>query len=287
MKTILSIQSHVAYGYVGNRAAAFPLQAMGHEVIAVNTVQFSNHTGYGRWAGQVFGPDHIADVLGGLRDLGALNHVGAVLSGYLGDARLGGAVMEAVQTIRARNPDLVYCCDPVMGDVGRGLFVAAGIPEFFRDEALPMAGILTPNLFELSLLTGCEIAGNIDALRACRTLHERGAGTVLVTSLETADTPAGTIQMMASTASGECWILTTPRLPLDPAPNGAGDMTAALFTGHVLNGASVKQALERTAGSVFTVFEKTKALGRRELALIQAQDSFRAPPARFYAAAFI
>src|SRR5688572_24371027 len=123
MKKILSIQSHVAYGYVGNRAAVFPLQLLGYDVIAINTVQFSNHTGYGKWTGMVFEDRHIGDIVAGLEENGALDEVDAVLSGYLGDAALGGIVLDAVCRIRAHRPDMIYCCDPVMGDTGRGFFV--------------------------------------------------------------------------------------------------------------------------------------------------------------------
>ena len=146
---ILSIQSHVAYGHVGNAAAVFPLQRMGHEVWPIHTVQFSNHTGYGAWRGQVFDAGLIADCVLGLEERGALARCDGVLSGYMGSADTGVAILDAVARVRAAHPSALYCCDPVMGDVGRGMFVRPGIPEFLRDRVVPMADVATPNHFEL------------------------------------------------------------------------------------------------------------------------------------------
>ena len=125
---ILSIQSWVAYGHVGNASAVFPLQRLGAEVWAVNTVQFSNHTGYGAWTGQVFTGEQVAAVIDGIAARGALARCDAVLSGYMGDAGIGAAILDAVARVRAAQPGGVYCCDPVIGDEGRGVFVRPGIP---------------------------------------------------------------------------------------------------------------------------------------------------------------
>ncbi len=288
MSSILSIQSHVAYGYVGNRAAALPLQIMGYEVVIVNTVQFSNHTGYGEFTGQIFETDHITDILAGLEARGLFHEIGAVLSGYLGTAALGAVVCDAVEKIRTVNPGLLYCCDPVMGDTGRGFFVKDDLPPFFTERALHDADIITPNQFELSHLAGVEIKKRADAQAACAALHKNGAdkdgpSLILLTSLETAETGAEEIQMMVSHKDGRQWLVTTPKLPLSPAPNGAGDMTAALFLGHIMAGKAPDIALENTAASVFGIFEKTASLGRRELALVQGQDCFRKGAAPFKA----
>lgn len=274
MKKILSIQSHVASGYVGNRAAVFPLQRMGHEVIAINTVQFSNHTGYGTWTGQVFPPEHIKDVLMGLQAHGALAQVDGLLTGYLGDAEIGQIILDALDLL----PDnAVWLCDPVMGDVGRGFFVREGIPAFFRERAVPRAKIITPNQFELEHLTQRSIKTLDDAREACIATHGMGPDIVLLTSLLHTKTPDGAIQMMASSRSGEQYLATTPLLPLTPAPNGAGDCTAALFLAHMLSGEGMKNALAKTAASIFGLFEETQKAGTRELALIQAQDHFVKP----------
>ncbi len=271
MKTILSIQSHVAFGHVGNDAAVFPLQRLGFDVIAINTVQFSNHTGYGTWTGQVFSAEHIRDVLAGLEARGALENVDAVLTGYLGDPAVGEIILDALR------PGMLWLCDPVMGDVGRGMFVRDGIPDFFKNRALPRATIITPNQFELEYLTGRTIITLDDARDACRAAHDMGPEIILLTSLIQNETKDDEIQMMASSRSGGQYLVTTPRLPLDPAPNGAGDCTAALFLGNTLAGHDVATALSRTAGSILEVFEKTQKAGTRELALIQAQDDFVNP----------
>jgi pyridoxine kinase len=163
---ILSIQSWVAFGHVGNASAVFPLQRLGAEVWAINTVQFSNHTGYGSWRGQVFPASLIRDCIGGIEERGVLPRCDAVLSGYMGDAEIGEAIFDAAGRVRAANSEAVWCCDPVIGDVGRGVFVRPGIPEFFRDRALPAADIATPNHFELEWLSGGPIASLADAKAA-------------------------------------------------------------------------------------------------------------------------
>lgn len=282
MQSILSIQSHVAFGYVGNRAAVFPLQRLGFDVIAINTVQFSNHSGYDTFRGEVFSAEHLRNVINGVRERGVLPHLSAMLSGYMGDASLGSLIIELVQEIKQITPSLIYCCDPVIGDVGRGVFVRPGIGEYFRDHVVPIADVLTPNQFELAYLTGFNIQSQADALRACQALHERGPHTILVTSLVLPDTPVHTIQMLLSTHQGT-WIIETPRFDITPAPTGAGDMTAALFLGHMLNHASAVVALEKMAATVYGVFEATFHAGSRELQLIPAQDQIVAPTHLFNA----
>ena len=274
MKTVLSIQSHVAYGYVGNRAAVFPLQRMGIDVHTINTVQFSNHTGYGAWTGQVFDKDHIQELIDGLAARGALDNLDAVLSGYLGDPALGQIVVDTVAKLHKHKPELIYCCDPVMGDTGRGFFVNEKIPPFFKDTAMPQTNIATPNQFELTALTGQDIHTRADAIKACRLLHENGPQTILLTSLITEETKDGEIGMMLSCASGDKWMLNTPRVELHPEPNGAGDMSAALLLGYILLGNEPKAALEKLSSNIYDVFKNTAKEGSRELALIQSQDSF-------------
>ncbi|HYZ64274.1 MAG TPA: pyridoxal kinase, partial [Acetobacteraceae bacterium] len=141
---ILSIQSWVAYGHVGNAAAVFPLQRLGAEVWAVNTVQFSNHLGYDGFRGQVFGAAHVEDVVAGIAERRALGGCNAVLSGYMGDAAVGEAIIGAVARVRAANKAALYCCDPVMGDEG-SFYVRPGIPELIEARAVPEADLLTPN----------------------------------------------------------------------------------------------------------------------------------------------
>lgn len=284
---ILTIQSHVAYGYVGNRAAVVPLNAMGHETIAVHTVQLSNHTGYGAFQGDFFSEEHLRKVLSGIKDRGIFPDIRAVLTGYLGEPTLGHLVLETVAEVKKQAAhDVLYVCDPVMGDVGRGFFVKEGIPAFFKNEAIAAADIITPNQFELEYLSGQTISNRKDALHACQSMHDQGVAMVLLTSLEIDDTPADHIQMLLSTREKQSFIVTTPKLPFDIPLNGSGDTTAALFCGYLLQGDAPHQALEKTASAIYTVFEKTKTMGRRELALIQSQQHFAKAPQRFSVKSF-
>ncbi|MFT4192958.1 MAG: pyridoxal kinase PdxY [Comamonas sp.] len=278
---VLSIQSHVAWGHVGNAAAVFPLQRLGFEVLPIHTVQFSNHTGYGQFRGQVFGADHIRDVIAGLRERGVLQRMAAVLSGYLGDAGTGAVILEAVGEIRQHNPALRYVCDPVMGDVGRGVFVNAAIPDFLRDQAIPFANVITPNQFEFELLTGARPGSVAEAVKAARQLRGRGPDTVVITSLATPD--IGDDQLGTLAVNGEgAWLVTTPRLALHPLPNGMGDVFSATLLGRLLAGLALPQALELATATLYALVERTAA-GARDLPLVAAQAQI-ATPARPFAA---
>ena len=277
MTSILSIQSWVAYGHVGNASAIFPLQRLGAEVWGIHTVQFSNHTGYGAWRGQVFGEELVRDCVTGIEERGALARCDAVLSGYMGSAGIGAAILDAARRVKAANPASLWCCDPVIGDVGRGVFVRHGIPEFLRDEALPEADIITPNQFELEWLTGRAIATLDDAKAAVAALQARGPRCVLVTSLHIDDTPEGEIGMLAG-EGGRFWRVSTPMLPV--SVNGAGDAIAALFLFHRLR-ASADAALSAAASSVFGLLRRTAEAGSREILTVAAQDEFVAPSRLF------
>lgn len=278
--SILSIQSHVSYGYVGNRSAVFPLQRLGLEVWDINTVDFSNHTGYGSWKGLVLGAAHVRGIVEGIEERGVLGECAAVLSGYLGDAEIGEAVRDAVFRVRAHNPEALYCCDPVMGDEGRGFFVRSGIPAMIKDELLPIAEIVTPNQFELEALTGVAVRGAEDARKAVAMVHGKGPKVVLVTSYRPAPVADGHIEMLVSSSAG-LFRVRTPELPLSPSPNGAGDLTAALFLARYLETGNAESALSLTADSVYSVLERTLREGRRELDLIGAQDLIVSPEKRF------
>jgi pyridoxine kinase len=277
---ILSIQSSVAYGHVGNSAAVFPLQRMGFEVWPVNTVHFSNHTGYGQWRGTVLPAEDVAGIVRGIEDRGVLSDCDAVLSGYMGDASLGEVVVGAAGRVKGHNPRAVYCCDPVMGDAGRGFFVRPGIPEFIKGVAVPVADVITPNQFELEFLTGVEVGDLDDALGAADEAKRLGPETVLTTSLRRTDAPVDTIEMLAVSGEG-AWLVGTPLLALEI--NGAGDATAALFLAHLLRGETVAQALSMTASAVHAVLEETHRRGSREMTLVPAQQSIVDPPRRFEA----
>ncbi|MGG5811226.1 pyridoxal kinase PdxY [Falsiroseomonas sp. CW058] len=277
---ILSIQSWVSYGHVGNASAVFPLQRLGAEVWAVNTVQFSNHTGYGAWRGSVFGAELIGELVEGIAERGALPRCDAVLSGYMGSAEIGEAILSAAGRAKAANPGAMYCCDPVIGDVGRGVFVRPGIPEFMRDRALPAADIATPNQFELEWLTGGAVTTLAGAKAAVAGLQARGPRCVLVTSLRVEDTPADAIDLLAGEA-GEFWRLRTPLLPL--SVNGAGDAIAALFLFHRLRWGEARVALSAAASSIHGLLRRTAEAGSREILTVAAQEEFVTPSRVFRA----
>ena len=278
--TILSIQSSVAYGHVGNSAAVFPLQRIGIEVWPVNTVHFSNHTGYGAWRGMVLPAETVAEVIQGIEERGVLSECDGVLSGYMGDASLGEVILDAFTRVKRANPDAVYCCDPVMGDVGRGFFVRPGIPEFMRDRAVPAATLVTPNQFELEYLANRQVSTMESVLASVDQIMAGGPRVVLVTSLRRRDVDSDRIEMLAVDADG-AYVVKTPLLPV--SVNGAGDMTAALFFAHWCKSGSVQVALERTTAAVFAVLEATAHAGAREIQLIRAQESIANPVRRFSA----
>ncbi|MBV9551476.1 MAG: pyridoxal kinase PdxY [Alphaproteobacteria bacterium] len=275
MTAVLSVQSRVAYGHVGNAAAVFPLQCLGIEAWALDTVAFSNHTGHGRWRGEVVAAERVAAIFEGIADLGVLPGVDAVLSGYIGAAATGAVLLDIVARVRKANGRALFCCDPVIGDIDTGSYVEGGVAEFFRDTALAQADIVTPNRFELEYLTRRTVAGLADAADAAAALRRRGPATVLVTSL---DSVPDRLTMLAADADG-AWAVETPHLPA--MLNGCGDVTAALFLGHLLTGANLPEALSATAGSMFAVIETTLRLGRYELALVAARHELAVPSRRF------
>ena len=262
---ILSIQSSVAYGHVGNSAAVFPLQRLGVEVMPVHTVNFSNHTGYGAWRGPLIDPADVRDVVTGIEERGAFADTDAILSGYQGGEGIADVILDAVARVKAANPAALYACDPVMGNAKSGCFVAPAIPVLLRDRVVPTADIITPNQFELGFLTGTEPDTLASTLESADLARAMGPSVVLVTSVERPDREPGTIEMLAVTPEG-AWLVTTPYLPLKA--NGSGDVTAALFTAHYVRTRNAAEALARTTSSVFDLLRTTHESGRRELELV-------------------
>jgi pyridoxine kinase len=281
---ILSIQSWVTYGHVGNASAIFPLQRLGAEVWAINTVQFSNHTGYGDWAGAIYSGDSVRQLVDGIAARGALERCDAVLTGYVGGADIGDAIMHAVTAVRRAQPNALYCCDPVIGDTDTGVYVRPGIEQFLRSQALPAADIATPNRFEIERLTGLDCSTLHGAkqavLRLRSMLYQNGPACVLLTSLETEVTPTGCIDMMTF-ADGAFHLLRTPRLRL--SVNGAGDAIAALFLLHRMRSGSAVAALEAAGSSIYGLLRRTAEAGSREILTVAAQDEFVTPTRMFTA----
>jgi pyridoxine kinase len=279
----LSLQSHVAYGYVGNRAATFPLQRLGHEVWAVNTVEFSNHTGYGAWKGRAASAEQVADIVQGIEALGELRRCDALLTGYVGDAALADVILDTAKRVRAANPRAVWICDPVLGDTDTGIYVKPGIDAFFRDRAIPAADIVTPNHFELEQLTGRKVTTLDQALDASRSLLAKGGNgpkLVLLTSFRRDESDG--IEMLAITPN-DAWRIATPLIHFDVMPNGTGDAVAAMFAAWWLATADVARSLEMSTAAIFAVLKETQRMGERELQLVAAQEMIVDPPQRFTA----
>ena len=278
--SVLSIQSHVVYGHVGNSAVSFVLQRLGLEIWPINTVQFSNHTGYADWEGRVTPVDEVQALLQGLSRRNVLPHCEAVLTGYLGLPALGDAVLDAVAMAKTANKKAVWCCDPVMGDEGRGFFVPPAMAEFFKKRALPLADFLTPNQFELEQISDVRVS-DLDHLRlALKLLHSKGPRLICVTSARFADTPEQALDMVLSVPD-QIWRLRLPRLPL--SPNGAGDVVAGLILYHALKNFPPKSILEKSGSMIFALLMAMLKLRQSELPLVAAQNEMLSPERLFTA----
>ena len=274
MTTILSIQSSVAYGHVGNSAVTFPLMRMGVEVWPVNTVHFSNHTGYETWRGPLLGAADLHDVVHGIDERGVLGRWMRCSPATRAATDIGAMILEAVALVKLRNPAAIYCCDPVLGDADVGSYVLPGIAEFMREQVVPAAQIITPNQFELTCLTGLPVATMDDVLDAADAARGLGPDIVLITSVVRRDARPGTIEMVAVDGAG-AWLVSTPQLAR--TFTGSGDVTAATFLAALLRLQDLPRALAHTAAVIYGLLAVTDALGRSELALIAAQDEFIRP----------
>ncbi|WP_066507358.1 pyridoxal kinase PdxY [Bradyrhizobium macuxiense] len=280
--TVISIQSQVAWGHVGNSAAAFPIQLHGIDVIAVPTTLLSNRPGYATIRGRVLDVQMVADLLRGIEERGALEGAQMILSGYLGSSDIASEVADFVAHAKAKNPALRYCCDPVLGDRDRGMFVRDDIPPLVRDDLCPLADIITPNHFEFEYLSGAK-AGTIEEVIAqARALIARGPSTIVVTSAELADTPGNEIETLAIERSA-AWRVRTPRLPI--APSGTGDLFAALLTSARVRGSATPDALSHAASAIYAVLERTALAGTEEMRIVESAAQMLRPARRFEAIA--
>lgn len=283
---VISIQSQVAYGHVGNSAAVFPLQMHGIDVVAVPTTLLSNRPGYPSLRGKVLDAELVADLLKGIEERGAVERCDMILSGYLGSAEIGAVVADFVARAKASKPALAYCCDPVLGDRDRGLFVRADVPPLVRDRLCALADIVTPNHFEFEWLCGARVATAPQLIEAAQTLMARGPSTVVVTSAELTDTPRAEIETFAverSAGALHAWRVRTPKLPI--SPNGTGDLFAALFTAARVQRKTTPDALSHAASAIFTVLERTAARATEEMRIVESADVLLRPPRRFEAVA--
>jgi pyridoxine kinase len=280
--TVISIQSQVAFGHVGNSAAVFPMQMHGIDVVAVPTTLLSNRPGYKTIRGRVLEAQLVADLLLGIEERGALDAAQMILSGYLGSPEIAAVVADFVARAKAGHPHLIYACDPVLGDRDRGLFVHADIPPLVRDRLLPLADIITPNHFEFEWLCGARATTSGQMIEAARTLLARGPSTVVVTSAELEDTPAGEIETVAIERT-KAWRVRTPKLPI--SPNGTGDLFAALFVSARLRGSDTPEALGHAASAIYAVLERTAADGAEEMRIVESADLLTHPTRLFEATA--
>lgn len=275
---VLSIQSAVTYGHVGNSAAVFPLQRLGHEVMPVYTVAFSNHTGYGAWRGRVASAEEVREVIAGVDDRGELANVDLVLSGYLGNPDIAGVIVDTVRRVKELNPAARYALDPVMGNADTGCIVDPAIPDIIRRAAAPVADIISPNQFELGFLTATDPHTLDEILDSVARLQALGPQIVLVTSVVRPGQPDGTIEVIAADGD-DVWIVQTPLLPL--TLSGTGDLITSLFVGQLANSGSVEEALQLAVSGVYGVLSQTLASGEREIQIVTAQDAFVAPERDF------
>lgn len=280
---VLTIQSHVAYGFVGNSAAVFPLQLLHFTPIVINTVEFSNHTGHPTTRGEVLSPELIKDVILGIRERGLMPKIEGLLSGYLGDAGVGNIVLDLAKEIKTANPNAVWLCDPVMGDTDTGVYVRKDIPQFMKEHFLNgLADITTPNQFELELLAGRKMTSRRDAINTTRELFiNKGCKIAFLTSLLTPDIPAGFIETLAVTKD-KAWSVRTPFVPLTPTPNGQGDTFASVALGTYLKTKCAKTALEAAVGTLFGLVSHTPK-GGIDLPLIDHQEQILNPERHFEA----
>ena len=313
---VLSIQSHVVHGYVGNKVATFAIQSLGLDVDPILSVHFSNHTGYNQKpTGQVLQGEELLKLKQGLEGNGILDSVSYthVLTGYIGSLSFLEAVLDVLSTLRAKNPNLLYVCDPVLGDHGQ-LYVPEALVECYKEKVIPHATILTPNQFECELLTGIVIHTRKDAVAATDALHAAGVTTVVITSLEYVDDNGSKKSGAGGGADGATdgatdgagtsvltvfasHVVTKGEIPeryelnmpkLEGRFTGTGDLSAALLLSwlHHSNG-NIGQAVEKTMGTVQAVLERTirdgVAIGGApaEIKLIQSHGDIVNPPTLF------
>jgi pyridoxine kinase len=278
--TVILIQSQVAYGHVGNSAAVFAMQMHGIDVIAVPTTLLSNRPGYPTIRGRVLDAQLVADLLLGVEERGALPTCRMILSGYLGSPEIAAVVADFVQRAKARNPALLYCCDPVLGDRDRGLFVQADIPPLVRDRLCRLADIITPNHFEFEWLCGAKATTTDQVIAQAQALLARGPSTIVVTSAELADLPDGQIETVAVERS-QAWRVRTPKLPI--SPSGTGDLFASLFVSARVQEKDTRDALGHAASAIFAVLERTAADGTEEMRIVESAGQLVRPQRRFEA----
>ncbi|MCZ4281916.1 pyridoxal kinase [Kiloniella laminariae] len=274
MPSLISVQSQVCFGHVGNSAATFPLQLLGIDVHAVPTTLLSNHPAHPSVYGREIEAELLEDLLKGLSERGAFARSSGLLSGYLTSVANGDVLVRALKDYKKQNPKGVYILDPVMGDQGSGLFVREGIPDLIADQLLPLADIITPNKFEFEILVGAKAAGYPEMISLARSLMiAQSINCVVITSAN------ASVEEGRNTESGQqgrtavlvikknsAWLLETPLF--DQHFSGTGDLFASILVGWVLKGDAVEVAAQRAVTAVYAILKQTTASGSAELNLI-------------------
>jgi pyridoxine kinase len=268
---VLSFQSRVVWGHVGNSVAEFALRRIGVDVWPLDTVNLSHHPGHGASRGKTRPAEELDELVAGIAEIGVLDQCQAVLSGYLGTVENGRVALRTVATLKVLRSDALYCCDPVMGDRDTGLYVNEDLVRFFRDEALAAADILTPNQFELETLTGTPLLTLPSVLAAADRLRVCGPPMLLVSSLMLSDRTdeIGTLLV----CDGDAWLASTQWLPL--RAHGAGDLLAAQFLARRLRHEEPDVCLSGAVAATFAVLAATGEAP--ELRLVAAQDAMAQP----------
>lgn len=267
---VIVISSHVVRGSVGNRAAVFALETLGFPVWALPTIVLPWHPGHGRSTRMVFPEDEFDRVINDLIAAPWIGEVGAVLTGYFGHPGQPKAVGRLIRALRQKNPDVMYVCDPVMGDVG-GLYVPQATAEAIRDELIPLASLATPNRYELAWLSGAALETNAAIMDAAVAL---GPARMLVTSaVPMMNAGTGNLYL-----TGKLALLAEHRL-IDNPPNGLGDLLAAVFLARLLSGMDEEKALQLATASVYEILARTAKRGGDELALETDSASLSTPMA--------
>ena len=269
--TVIAIQSQVVHGHVGNSAAVFPLQASGIEVAAVPTAILSNHPHYTSMRGGVLDAKFVRDLLVGVEERGLVETCKVLISGYLGSPAIAAAVIDFVRRAKARNPNLLYLCDPVMGDAGPGFYVDEDMRALFCEGLVPLADIITPNQFEMEHLAGRAPATVEGIVAAARGL---GPSTVAVTGVQLQDATSRIVQNLAIEPRA-AWIVSTPRLSC--RPSGTGDLFTALFAAALVQGLTTAAALGRAVSGVYGVLEETERRQSSEMTLIASAERMLRP----------
>ncbi len=262
--SVISVQSQVVYGHVGNSAAVFPLQARGLAVAAVPTVLLSNQPGYPTLRGKALEPELVADLLKGVEERGCVTEARVLITGYLGSLEVGAVVEDFVRRAKNLNPALLYLCDPVIGDEGPGTYVKPGLPELFRDRLIPLSDIITPNRYELEWFAGGPVRTLARVKEAAQALRANGARQIVATSMVLEDTPDGHVETVVC-GTDQLHRTAVPLLPI--RPSGTGDLLAALLVAGLCRDLPLPQAAEAATRGVFKVVQRTHDKGLRELDL--------------------